>query len=97
MAQPLWTPAPERVAQSNMMRFMTAINEAHGLSLNDYDSLYEWSTSNIAAFLGGDVALCRDHPHRAVHLGAGKPGHARRDMVSGRQIEFCRELAALSR
>ncbi len=50
MSQPLWTPAPERVAQTNMMRFIAYVNQAHNLALKDYDSLYEWSISDIPAF-----------------------------------------------
>jgi acetoacetyl-CoA synthetase len=50
MAQPLWTPTPEQVAQSNMRRFMADVSQTHHLSLNDYDSLYDWSVSHIAAF-----------------------------------------------
>ena len=50
MSQPLWTPAPEQAAQTNMMRFMVDVNQAHHLALNDYDSLYDWSVSNMPAF-----------------------------------------------
>ncbi len=50
MSQPLWTPAPEQAAKTNMMRFMADVNQAHGLALSDYDGLYEWSVSEIPAF-----------------------------------------------
>ncbi len=50
MSQPLWTPAPEQAGQTNMMRFMADINQVHSLALNDYDGLYDWSVSNLAAF-----------------------------------------------
>ncbi len=44
MSKPLWTPAPERVAASQMQAFMTRMGHA------DYDSLYEWSISESAVF-----------------------------------------------
>ncbi|WP_089717503.1 acetoacetate--CoA ligase [Candidatus Entotheonella palauensis] len=50
MSQPLWTPAPEQAAKTNIMRFMAEVNAAHGLALSDYDSLYAWSVSESAAF-----------------------------------------------
>ncbi len=44
MPSALWTPAPERVAASQMQTFMTHMGH------DDYDSLYEWSVSEPAAF-----------------------------------------------
>ena len=50
MSQPLWTPSPERIAQSNLTRFMAAVNREHGLTLDGYDALYDWSIADIPAF-----------------------------------------------
>ena len=50
MAKILWKPSEERVKNSNMYRFMTFINEKHGLTFTKYDPLYQWSLENIPAF-----------------------------------------------
>jgi acetoacetyl-CoA synthetase len=50
MAKILWKPSEERVKNSNMYRFMTAINEKYGQSFADYDQLYQWSLDNIPDF-----------------------------------------------
>ena len=50
MSQPLWTPSPERIAQSNLTRFMATVNREHGLTLDGYDALYDWSIADIPAF-----------------------------------------------
>ena len=50
MSQPLWTPSPERIAQSNLARFMATVNREHGLTLDGYDALYDWSIADIPAF-----------------------------------------------
>ena len=50
MTQPLWTPSPERIARSNLTRFMAAVNREHGLALDGYDALYDWSIADIPAF-----------------------------------------------
>ena len=50
MTRPLWTPAPERIARSNLTRFMAAVNRQHGLALDGYDALYDWSIADIPAF-----------------------------------------------
>lgn len=50
MSKLLWTPSAEKVAQANLTRFIGDVNRAHGLSLQGYDDLYEWSVREVAAF-----------------------------------------------
>ncbi|GAB4268418.1 MAG: acetoacetate--CoA ligase [Deferrisomatales bacterium] len=50
MSQLLWTPSPERIARANLTRFIEYVNRTHGLQLQGYDDLYEWSVTEIAAF-----------------------------------------------
>jgi acetoacetyl-CoA synthetase len=47
---PLWTPSPEAVRSSEMLRFMEQANLRFGLSLADYRQLHRWSVDNIPAF-----------------------------------------------
>ena len=50
--QPLWTPTPEQIARANLTRFIAQVralgDETAGI--NDFDSLYEWSTRNLELF-----------------------------------------------
>ena len=50
MSEPLWRPAPERVAASRMDAFRRFINQRHGLALADYAALHQWSVSAVADF-----------------------------------------------
>ena len=59
MAKLLWQPSTEQVEATNMYRFMELINERFGTSLNNYDNLYDWSISNIAAFWGQIWDFCQ--------------------------------------
>src|SRR5262245_42230662 len=43
MAQPLWTPSPERVRSATLTRFMEFAGQRHGRELGDYTSLHRWS------------------------------------------------------
>ncbi len=47
---PLWTPSPERVADSAMTDFMGAASKASGVALADYDALHAWSIGDREAF-----------------------------------------------
>ena len=48
MKHPVWKPSPERVADSNMQRFLKA--QAHRLEKREYDALYRWSLDHNAEF-----------------------------------------------
>ena len=47
MSKLLWSPSQERIQLSNMYRFMSFVNERHGLALSDYERLYQWSVDHI--------------------------------------------------
>ncbi|MEP2829872.1 acetoacetate--CoA ligase [Parvibaculum sp.] len=47
---PLWSPSADAVAASNMVAFMSLVNERHGVSLGGYDELHAWSVANPALF-----------------------------------------------
>ena len=48
MTYPIWRPSPERVAESNMQRFLQA--QAHRLETPDFRALYRWSVDRSAEF-----------------------------------------------
>ncbi|MBK7000793.1 MAG: acetoacetate--CoA ligase [Rhodoferax sp.] len=47
---PLWTPAPQRAAQSAMAAFSAQARAVSGLPLADYAALHAWSVDDSAAF-----------------------------------------------
>jgi acetoacetyl-CoA synthetase len=47
---PLWRPAPERVAQANVTRFIAQVNRAAGTNLADFEGLWRWSVDNPERF-----------------------------------------------
>lgn len=67
MTYPIWRPSPERVAKSNLQRFLQA--QAHRLEKLDYDALYRWSVDRSAEFWDAfwrfsDIRATT--PHRSV-------------------------------
>ncbi len=54
MNQPkkLWQPSEALIQKSNMMRFMTEVNQRYNQSLTDYHQLWQWSVDNIPEFWG---------------------------------------------
>ncbi|MEQ8653509.1 MAG: acetoacetate--CoA ligase [Kiloniellales bacterium] len=49
-AQPLWQPTPERLVTANLSRFIAEANKRHGLTLRNYDAVYDWSLAEMPAF-----------------------------------------------
>jgi acetoacetyl-CoA synthetase len=50
MNRPLWEPAADQIASSNMTRFTHAIEAQYALSLETYQDLHQWSVQNRASF-----------------------------------------------
>ncbi len=50
MPKLLWSPCEERIKQANITRFINFVNEKYGLTIDSYDSLYDWSIEEIADF-----------------------------------------------
>jgi acetoacetyl-CoA synthetase len=48
--RPLWEPDEERRNQANMTRFIGFVNERHGLEIESYAQLHNWSIENISDF-----------------------------------------------
>lgn len=46
----LWQPDPLRMQQSNLYRFMAEVNRFHGLQLQDYPQLHQWSVEKTTRF-----------------------------------------------
>lgn len=50
MRIPLWNPTEERKRDANITRFIHEINTRHGLNLDSYPELYQWSIEFIPDF-----------------------------------------------
>jgi len=50
MGKLLWEPSEEVKKKANMTRFISFVNEKHGLKIDSYDELYKWSIEKIPDF-----------------------------------------------
>jgi acetoacetyl-CoA synthetase len=50
MNEPLWTPAPARVAASHLTRFASEVRQRHGAPAGDYAALWQWSVAQRETF-----------------------------------------------
>ena len=50
MRKPLWVPAEEWKNQANITRFISLVNEKHGLKVSTYGDLHQWSVEKIPDF-----------------------------------------------
>lgn len=50
LAGVLWTPSAERVARANITRFQQFLRATRGIDLDGYDSLWEWSVTELEDF-----------------------------------------------
>ncbi len=72
---PLWSPPKIFMQQSNMMHYLDWLKREKQLSFENYDDLWEWSVTNIAAFwesLWDYFAIKSSSPYNNVLV---KPAH----------------------
>ena len=50
MSKLLWEPSEEVKKKANITRFIKFVNKKHGLKINSYDELYQWSIEKIPDF-----------------------------------------------
>jgi acetoacetyl-CoA synthetase len=52
MADPIWTPSPDRIARANITRFIDAVRRMGGRmsSIATFNDLYEWSVRDLELF-----------------------------------------------
>ena len=55
---PLWTPSQASIDAANMTRFIEQVNRHHGLSIDDYDALYQWSIDHKEDFWSETWDFC---------------------------------------
>ncbi len=46
----MWTPSPERIAESNLTAFMQSVRSRFGIAAENYAQLYDWSISSPEQF-----------------------------------------------
>lgn len=52
MTEPLWRPSEARIENANITKLIELINQQHGLSIQDYADLHEYSVTNPQTFWG---------------------------------------------
>ena len=50
MKQPLWIPSEDRRRHAHLTRFLSHVNGRHGVTLESYGQLWEWSVAHIPEF-----------------------------------------------
>ena len=50
MKQVLWEPSNYHYNDSNIAKYISFVNKTYDQSFKDYDTLYDWSISNIEDF-----------------------------------------------
>ncbi len=74
MARLLWEPSEQRIKQTNMFRFMCAINEKHQENFSEYSDLHKWSIDHIPEFWAAmwdfaDIIASKNAPQVVDDLG----------------------------
>ncbi|MGC2855934.1 acetoacetate--CoA ligase [Novispirillum sp. DQ9] len=58
MSKLLWKPSAERVAQTNLSRFIAKVNADHEVGARTYDDLWYWSVTDVPTFWSAVWDFC---------------------------------------
>ncbi|WP_248282018.1 acetoacetate--CoA ligase [Parazoarcus communis] len=90
--QALWEPSAERIAASRLTAFLNWLKTHRGLAFADYESLWQWSVTDLEAFWGelwDYYGIHASHPYRHVLQEERMPG-AR--WFEGAQLNFADQV-----
>jgi len=93
MAEKLWEPKAGQIQNSNMYRFMDAVNTKHNLHLATYNELWQWSVDHISDFWAAMwefAGIQASRPFEQVVDDTGKMPGAR--WFSGAEMNFAENL-----
>ena len=88
----LWTPRPEFAARSNLAQYMRWLQGHRGLDFKDYESLWQWSVTDIEAFWGSIwdyFQVCSDQPYARVLSQRVMPGA---NWFEGSRVNYAEHL-----
>lgn len=74
---PIWIPSRERIEHANLTRYMSWLNEKQGQAFPDYESLWQWSVTELDAFWESIWNYCSmrsTQPYRSVLSSRTMPG-----------------------
>lgn len=105
-AKQLWTPSPARIAQAHITRYLAWLKAERGLTFADYESLWQWSVTDLEAFWASIWDFCgiiAHQPYRRVLDRETMPGakwfegatlnYAEHSLAFGRRPEAARQPA----
>ncbi len=88
---PLWTPLPQRVAESQMHAVMTRLSKRYGFS-PDYQSLHHWSVAHRDRFWQEVLELAGIRPFRAATAACTGDGMLGTRWFPGMELNFAAHL-----
>jgi acetoacetyl-CoA synthetase len=91
---PIWTPSPQRVAATEMARFMAWAAERHGARFGSYEELWRWSVDDLEQFwadIWEFTGVLASKPYERVLASREMPG-AR--WFEGAELNYAENLLA---
>lgn len=88
----LWTPTPERIARSQLRRYMDWLREERGYTFPDYDALYRWSVTEVEDFWASLWDYFRIRAHKPYVKVLGKRGMPGAEWFTGAELNFADQV-----
>jgi acetoacetyl-CoA synthetase len=90
--KPIWYPTEQRVKNSNIMKYISYVNEKYGKDFKNYDELYQWSITDLENFwesVSDWVGIKYSKKHEKVLGSTQMPGA---EWFVGAELNFAENL-----
>lgn len=88
----LWSPTPERIARSQLKRYMDWLAKERGRSFADYDALYRWSVIEVEEFWASLWDYFEIRAHKPYQKILGKRSMPGAEWFTGAELNFASEV-----
>jgi acetoacetyl-CoA synthetase len=94
MSAPIWTPSPERIANSGLTRYLNWLADTHGRRFDDYESLWEWSVADQEGFWASLWDFLGIRAHNGYERVLGRSEMPGAQWFPGSTLNFAEHLLA---
>ena len=88
----LWSPTPERIARSQLRRYMNWLKAERGRDFADYDALYRWSVTEVEEFWASLWDYFEIRAHKPYEKILGKRSMPGAEWFTGAELNFASEV-----
>ncbi len=92
--KPIWTPSAERIEHCGLTRYLRWLDDTHGRRFEGYESLWQWSVTDLEGFWSSVWDFCGMKAHSAYTKVLGRSEMPGAEWFPGATLNYAEHLLA---